>query len=58
MNADEILAVVREYNRVHHPRPCPGGCGCIDEEDPDRFDCACSGPCTMDAEWPYLREEQ
>jgi hypothetical protein len=29
-------------------RHCESGCGCrYDTNDPDRFDCACDGPCTM-----------
>jgi hypothetical protein len=36
--------------------PCPAGCGCVTEEDPDRRDCACEGPCCTAPNWPnYCR---
>jgi hypothetical protein len=32
--------------------PCPNGCGCVTEEDPDARDCACDGPCCFGEAWP------
>jgi hypothetical protein len=39
---------------VHRLLPCPSGCGCVTEEDPDRRDCACDGPCCFAEQWPIL----
>lgn len=31
---------------------CPSGCGCRrGTEDPESRECACDGPCCMDASW-------
>jgi hypothetical protein len=61
MKASRFAGSLNESpSRVVHPpnpvwRECPAGCGCITEGDPDRHECACDGPCTLDANWPYIK---
>lgn len=49
-----LETLVREILIDRYAQPCPNGCGCRLEEDPDRHDCACDGPCCMATEWPIL----
>lgn len=48
----EIGQSLIEIARDRSPVGCPAGCGCVTESDPDRRECACDGPCTMDPAWP------
>ena len=48
----EMYGVGEARRRFPDPGDCPNGCGCRrNTNDPDRNDCACDGPCTMDATW-------
>lgn len=64
---DEQRAAAIEFENHHVRRmrlietelygECPKGCGCVTEDDPDRRDCACDGPCCMSENWPVPHAE-